>query len=370
MTTSKVRVVVNGALASHSRITEVEAYTEGGVEGASGVQWLVSDQLGTPRMVIDQSGSLSGVKRHDYLPFGEEIGAGVGGRTTAQGYSQPDGTRQHFIGSEHDGETGLDFMQARYNSSIQGRFTSVDPLPSSGMLAIPQSLNRYAYVHNNPLRLIDPTGLIAQEPASKGSCGAATNVPCTADDQIVQIDTNLIIGIPLSASVVTSSAVIPMPALSTAAEVGAGVGAPEALMACGGLVICWGLYDVMAHPRQAPYRHRDGSLSSTAGTQALPLDVTSLHFPVFTLPAPPGVGPNIYIKTPGLPTEADGFTPKKKWDGKLVPSPNGGGYGVPDNRGNVWVPTGEGPTAHGGPHWDVQKPDGTHVNVYPGGKTR
>jgi len=37
------------------------------------IGWLVSDQLGTPRMVFDQSGSLSGVSRHDYLPFGEEL---------------------------------------------------------------------------------------------------------------------------------------------------------------------------------------------------------------------------------------------------------------------------------------------------------
>lgn len=29
------------------------------------------------------------------------------------------------------------------------------------------------------------------------------------------------------------------------------------------------------------------------------------------------------------------------------------------------------PTGHGGPHWDVQYPDGkTYNNVYPGGKIR
>src|SRR6185503_18988193 len=53
----------------------------GGVASAQ-VQWLVTDQLGTPRMVIDQTGALANVKRHDYLPFGEELSAGTGGRTT------------------------------------------------------------------------------------------------------------------------------------------------------------------------------------------------------------------------------------------------------------------------------------------------
>jgi len=41
-------------------------------------QWLVTDQLGTPRMVFDKTGALATTKRHDYLPFGEEIFAGTG----------------------------------------------------------------------------------------------------------------------------------------------------------------------------------------------------------------------------------------------------------------------------------------------------
>ena len=41
--------------------------------GNNAVQWLVGDQLGTPRMVADGTGSLAGIKRHDYLPFGEEL---------------------------------------------------------------------------------------------------------------------------------------------------------------------------------------------------------------------------------------------------------------------------------------------------------
>ena len=46
------------------------------------------------------------------------------------------------------------------------------------------------------------------------------------------------------------------------------------------------------------------------------------------------------------------------------------GRGYLDSNGNVWVPTGEGPTVHGGPHWDVQLAGGGHVNVYPGGNVR
>lgn len=75
-------------------------------------------------------------------------------------------------------------------------------------------------------------------------------------------------------------------------------------------------------------------------------------------------------QAPGVPTEEDGYECPKNWDGKKVRSPNGKGYGWPDKKGNVWVPTGPGQGAHGGPHWDVQKAGGGYINVYPGGKTR
>ncbi len=102
--------------------------------------------------------------RHDYLPFGEEVGSGTGGRTTGQGYSAYDGVRQKFTSAEHDDETSLDFMQARYYGSTQGRFSSVDPLLESGIPTNPKTWNRYAYALNNPLRFSDPTGLVVCPP--------------------------------------------------------------------------------------------------------------------------------------------------------------------------------------------------------------
>ncbi|MBA2703154.1 MAG: hypothetical protein H0U60_04790 [Blastocatellia bacterium] len=49
--------------------------------------WLVTDQLGTPRMIFDKTGSLATTSRHDYLPFGEEVYANTGLCTTTQGYT-------------------------------------------------------------------------------------------------------------------------------------------------------------------------------------------------------------------------------------------------------------------------------------------
>jgi RHS repeat-associated protein len=123
-------------------------------------------------MIIDQSGTLATIKRHDYLPFGEELFAGTGGRSAANGYGcapgqqgcTGDGVRQQFTSKERDVETGLDYFLARYYASLHGRFTGADPLISSGRASVPQSWNRYSYVLNNPLKLVDPYGLVDDDP--------------------------------------------------------------------------------------------------------------------------------------------------------------------------------------------------------------
>jgi RHS repeat-associated protein len=131
-----------------------------GVNSVGGtIEWVVPDQLGTPRMIADKTGSLAGIKRHDYLPFGEELFAGTGNRTAQNGYAGDD-VRQKFTQKERDVETGLDYFGARYYSSVQGRFTSVDPGNHQALhdLSDPQSWNAYAYVNNNPLCRVDHDG--------------------------------------------------------------------------------------------------------------------------------------------------------------------------------------------------------------------
>jgi len=123
---------------------------------SNGTQYLTADNLGTPRVVTLADGRVKA--RHDYLPFGEEVFAGTSGRTATQGYVS-DNTRQKFTGYERDGETGLDYAQARYYASAQGRFTSPDPLLSSGRTENPQTWNRFTYTLNNPLKYTDPLGL-------------------------------------------------------------------------------------------------------------------------------------------------------------------------------------------------------------------
>jgi RHS repeat-associated protein len=141
---------------------------DGSETGDRQLQWLVQDHLGSTRMVVDRSGSLGGVRRHDFGPFGEELSAGVGIRSASNGYGD-DLVRQKYTGKERDPETNLDYFGARYFADVQGRFTSVDPLMSSAHTIEPQSWNRYAYTLNNPLRFVDVKGLYVWGAAAGGN---------------------------------------------------------------------------------------------------------------------------------------------------------------------------------------------------------
>jgi len=87
-----------------------------------------------------------------YHPFGETF--------AVQG-------SEHYLfnGKELD-STGLYYYGARYYDPELGRFVTRDPL--RGRVSAPQSLNRYTYVLNNPLRLIDPWGLIEDDFSIEG----------------------------------------------------------------------------------------------------------------------------------------------------------------------------------------------------------
>jgi RHS repeat-associated protein len=103
------------------------------------------DHLGTPRLITNETGQQESV--HHYFPFGREI--------TPSG-----GEAMKFTGHERDFTPYdyQDYMHARYGNPYLGRFLSVDPL--RGSASSPQSLNRYAYVLNNPVLYVDPRGLI------------------------------------------------------------------------------------------------------------------------------------------------------------------------------------------------------------------
>ncbi|MGV8074546.1 MAG: SpvB/TcaC N-terminal domain-containing protein [Syntrophobacteraceae bacterium] len=105
---------------------------------------LHSDHLGGLN-VADEAGVEK--QRNTYLPFGEDF--------------QSSGTanlRHKYTDQEQDPETtiGLYYYGARYYYPKIGRFISPDSIVQAPQ--DPQTLNRYSYCRNNPLRYTDPTG--------------------------------------------------------------------------------------------------------------------------------------------------------------------------------------------------------------------
>ncbi len=116
--------------------------------------YITTDHLGSTRVVTDENAAVTA--RHDFLPFGEELT--TSNRTAALGYGAYDNVMHKYAGKERDAESGLDWFEARYLSSAQGRFTSPDDPLADQSASDPQSWNLYSYVRNNPLVNVDPSG--------------------------------------------------------------------------------------------------------------------------------------------------------------------------------------------------------------------
>ena len=108
--------------------------------GANSPTYLHCDHLGSTSATSGATNSAQ-----TYYPFGSI-------RTTTGSVPTDFG----FTGQKRDASAGLMYYNARYYDSALGRFISADTIvPSAGN---PQSLNRYSYVYNNPLRYTDPSG--------------------------------------------------------------------------------------------------------------------------------------------------------------------------------------------------------------------
>jgi len=111
------------------------------LEAISGttVQYLLHDQLGSTRGVLNSGGSLVGSQTYD--PYGN-----LKGRSGTT--SVPFG----FAGQLTDAETGFQYLRARYYDPATAQFLTRDPL--EGLTQQP-----YAYTADDPLNTLDPTGL-------------------------------------------------------------------------------------------------------------------------------------------------------------------------------------------------------------------
>ncbi|HEU5103109.1 MAG TPA: RHS repeat-associated core domain-containing protein, partial [Roseiflexaceae bacterium] len=109
---------------------------------SSGVTFLHGDHLGSVSMASGAGGASAGTQAFD--AWGQISSGGISASSL------------NYTGQRRDSGTGLLYYHTRYHDPVLARFVSADtmtPDPSN-----PQDLNRYAYVHDNPIRYIDPTG--------------------------------------------------------------------------------------------------------------------------------------------------------------------------------------------------------------------
>jgi RHS repeat-associated protein len=107
------------------------------------VTYVYGDHLGSASVTANLTGTK--VSEARYYPFGE---------TRYSNGSLP--SDRTFTGQRADSYSNMYDMGARWYSPVFGRFISPDSIvlrPGD-----PQTLNRYAYGRNNPLRYTDPTG--------------------------------------------------------------------------------------------------------------------------------------------------------------------------------------------------------------------
>lgn len=120
--------------------------TEAGTQ--SDYRFYLQDELGSPIRFADAEGNLT--ETYGYGVFGEDL-------YRNQGEVQPFG----YTGYQMDEAAGTYFAQAREYLPEIGRFAGEDWI--KGVVPFPVTLNEYGYCWNNPLILIDLTGLSPEQ---------------------------------------------------------------------------------------------------------------------------------------------------------------------------------------------------------------
>lgn len=119
-------------------------------------RYLHKDHLGSVDTITNESGSV--VQRLSYDAFGKRRSAATWAGVLSPGdwTSIAAITHRAFTFHEQLDNVDLVHMNGRVYDPNIGRFISADPFIQAPLMS--QSLNRYSYVMNNPLSLIDPSG--------------------------------------------------------------------------------------------------------------------------------------------------------------------------------------------------------------------
>jgi RHS repeat-associated protein len=141
--------------------------TAAGEKTASDWYHYLNDDIGTPQKLVSAAGAVACEIRR--TAWGKaEIGPGAATSTSLG-----------FLGQYHDEETGLCYNRHRYYDPESGRYISADPI---GLLG---GLNPFRYAENQPTRMVDPSGLMADATVSNRPGGAPNTKGSSGGDKPV-----------------------------------------------------------------------------------------------------------------------------------------------------------------------------------------
>ena len=125
--------------------------------GTNSFYYVTSDHLGSSSAITNSAGGI--LVNSSFDAFGKRRGANWTGNPSAGDWSAiASTTRRGFTEHTMLDNLNLTHMNGRVYDQWLGRFASSDPyIPSP---SITQSFNRYSYVRNSPLSLIDPSGFM------------------------------------------------------------------------------------------------------------------------------------------------------------------------------------------------------------------
>ena len=128
-----------------------------------GVLWMHQDPFAKSKRVTDGSGNV--VSSIELDPWGGDT------NRISNDVFQP----RRFTTYQRDGNSSDEAMFRRYNR-WWSRFDQPDPYDASYELTDPQSFNRYAYVRNDPVNLIDPRGLDPEQEWQDFNCRTRADI--------------------------------------------------------------------------------------------------------------------------------------------------------------------------------------------------
>lgn len=131
--------------------------------------YYLKDHLGNTRAAIKQDGSI--VQVQDYYAFGQSYNPG-------NAYSPSPDNCYKYNGNEMQ-ETGQYDYSARFYDPVIGRWNGIDPLAEVSRMFSP-----FTYGMNNPIRMIDPNGMITYDPITgtyKNEDGSPASKPDIAE---------------------------------------------------------------------------------------------------------------------------------------------------------------------------------------------